>query len=212
VFAAGEGTTEQPPFGMSAQASSGASARRIDLAMERYADGDDSAFTEVFRELSPRIHAFLRRLSGSDDAANDLAQETFLRMHRARGSFARGHAVLPWAYAIARNCFTSHVRSPKHRARRGTVDVSDHEPATGADASAEEELSARETADLVADTLARMSVLNREAFVLLRFEGLSVADAAEVLGATESAVKVRAFRAYEALRVALDGDGHRGGR
>jgi RNA polymerase sigma-70 factor (ECF subfamily) len=49
-----------------------------------------------------------------------------------------------------------------------------------------------------------MTVLQREAFVLIRFEGLSVSEAAQVLGATEAAVKIRAFRAYEALRAALD--------
>jgi RNA polymerase sigma-70 factor (ECF subfamily) len=64
-------------------------------------------------------------------------------------------------------------------------------------------LVARETLDLVRQELRSMPVLQREAFVLLRFEGLSVSEAAHVLGATEAAVKVRAFRAYEALRAAL---------
>jgi len=53
-------------------------------------------------------------------------------------------------------------------------------------------------------------MLQRDAFVLIRFEGLSVSEAAQILGATEAAVKVRAFRAYEALRAALEtkaGDG-----
>jgi RNA polymerase sigma-70 factor, ECF subfamily len=181
-----------------------ASERRADLAMERYAGGDEAAFGEVFHELGPRIQGFLRRLTGSEDVARDLAQETFLRMHRARGSFARGHAVVPWAYAIARNCFTSQVRSPAHRARRASVDEAVGEVATGADASAEETLAARESAQIVANALDSISALNREAFVLLRFEGLSVAEAAQIVGATESTVKVRAFRAYEALRAALD--------
>ena len=52
-------------------------------------------------------------------------------------------------------------------------------------------------------TLDALPVLQREAFILIRFEGLSVAEAAEVQGVGESAVKVRAFRAYEALRAAL---------
>ena len=63
---------------------------------------------------------------------------------------------------------------------------------------------ASETLDVVRVTLAEMTVLQREAFVLIRFEGLSVSEAAQVLGATEAAVKIRAFRAYEALRAALD--------
>jgi len=58
--------------------------------------------------------------------------------------------------------------------------------------------------DVVQATLNALPALQRDAFVLIRFEGLSVAEAAQVLGATEGAVKVRAFRAYEALREALE--------
>jgi RNA polymerase sigma-70 factor (ECF subfamily) len=178
-----------------------------DRAMNRYADGDEAAFAEVFHALAPRIHAFLRRLTGADDVAADLTQETFLRMHRARGSFVRGHGVLPWAYAIARNCFVSLARTPTHKAARRSLDVSEHEASAGPETSAEETLAARQSAEIVAQALARMSELNREAFVLLRFEGLSVAEAAQILGASESAVKLRAFRAYEVLREALKDSG-----
>jgi RNA polymerase sigma-70 factor (ECF subfamily) len=175
----------------------------VDLAMSRYADGDDAAFAEVFAGLGPRLHAFLRRLGGSEDLAADLTQETFMRMHRARGSFARGTSVVPWAYAIARNCFVSHARSARVKASRGAVDIDDHAAAAGLSASAEETASALQSAEIVQRTLAQMSDVNREAFVLIRFEGQSVAAAAQILGATEGAVKLRAFRAYEALREAL---------
>jgi RNA polymerase sigma-70 factor, ECF subfamily len=175
----------------------------LDLAMSRYAEGDDAAFSEVFSGLGPRVQAFLYRLSGSVDLAHDLTQETFLRIHRARGSFVPGHPVLPWAYAIARNCFVGHVRSRKFKAGRRSVDIADHELAAGLEASAEAAVLARESARIVKQVLAEMSVVNREAFILLRFEGLSVAAAAQVLGASQGAVKLRAFRAYEALRAAL---------
>ncbi|HWA72874.1 MAG TPA: RNA polymerase sigma factor [Polyangiaceae bacterium] len=178
-------------------------ASSLDSAMSRYADGDDAAFSEIFTALAPRLQAFLRRLCSSPDLAQDLVQETFLRMHRARGSFAAGGAVIPWAYAIARNCFVSHARSPKAKAARSSLDIADHETAAGLDCSAEHTVAARQSALLVEQTLARMSVVNREAFVLLRFEGQSVAAAAQILGTSEGAVKLRAFRAYEQLRAAL---------
>jgi RNA polymerase sigma-70 factor (ECF subfamily) len=177
--------------------------RALDDAMSRYAEGDDAAFSRVFSGLAPRLHAFLRRLGGTDDLASDLTQETFLRMHRARGTFVPGNRVVPWAYAIARNCFVSHTRSPRVKASRSTVDIADHDAAAGLDASAEETAATRQSAELVERTLAAMSAANREAFVLIRFEGLSVAEAAEILGASEGAVKLRAFRAYELLREAL---------
>jgi RNA polymerase sigma-70 factor, ECF subfamily len=178
-------------------------ASELDLAMARYAEGNDAAFNQIFAGLSPRLHAFLRRLCGSPELAGDLTQETFLRVHRARGSFVPGSAVVPWVYAIARNCFVSQARSLKARATRGSLDIADHELATGPEADAEEAAAALQSAALVERVLARMSVTNREAFVLLRFEGLSVAEAAQILGASEGAVKLRAFRAYELLRAAL---------
>lgn len=176
---------------------------RLDQAMARYAEGHDSAFSQIFSGLSPRLFTFLRRLCGSPELAHDLMQETFLRMHRARGSFVPGSAVVPWAYAIARNCFVSQARSLKSRHARSSLDVDDHEVPAGLDFNAEETAAVRQKAELVERTLARMSVTNREAFVLLRFEGQSVAAAAQILGASEGAVKLRAFRAYELLRAAL---------
>jgi RNA polymerase sigma-70 factor (ECF subfamily) len=175
----------------------------LDHAMTRYAQGHSPSFGEVFNVLSPRLLAFLRRLCGSPELAHDLVQETFLRMHRARGSFVPGSAVVPWAYAIARNCFVSHARSLKSRAARGSLDIADHEVPAGLDSNAEEAVAVRQSAELVERTLAQMSVTNREAFVLIRFEGQSVAEAAQILGASEGAVKLRAFRAYEILRAAL---------
>jgi RNA polymerase sigma-70 factor, ECF subfamily len=175
----------------------------LDRAMAYYAEGHDAAFGDVFKGLAPRLLAFLRRLCGSPELAHDLVQETFLRMHRARGSFVPGSAVVPWAYAIARNCFVSQARSLKSKAARSSLDITDHEVAAGLDANAEETVTVRQSAELVERTLAQMSVTNREAFVLIRFEGQSVAEAAQILGASEGAVKLRAFRAYEILRAAL---------
>ena len=182
----------------------------LDEAMSRYAEGNDAAFAQLFNALSPRLLAFLRRLCGSPELAHDLVQETFLRMHRARGSFIPGSAVVPWAYAIARNCFVSHARSLKARAARNSLDISDHDVPAGLESNAEEAAAVRQSAELVERTLARMSVTNREAFVLIRFEGQSVAEAAQILGASEGAVKLRAFRAYEILRAALDGQNEYG--
>jgi RNA polymerase sigma-70 factor (ECF subfamily) len=176
---------------------------RLDLAMDRYAEGDDAAFAELARGLTPRLRTFLLRLSGSRELAADLTQETLLRIHRARGSFARGGAVVPWAYAIARNCFISHARAKKTRLARNSLDVTELELAAGLEANAEARLSAQQSAEIVRRTLSRMPLTNREAFVLIRYEGLSVSDAAELVGITEGALKLRAFRAYEMLRAAL---------
>lgn len=176
-----------------------------DAAMGRYADGDDSAFGAVHAALETRLRTFLLRLARSEAMADDLLQETFLRIHRARGSFAEGARLVPWSYAIARNVYIDHTRSPSRQRER--VAATDDEPGvdapTGPDADGEQVSIARDLARVVEATLAKLPPNQREAFVLLRYEGMSVADAAEVLGATEGAVKLRAFHAYEALRAAL---------
>lgn len=170
--------------------------------MHRYAEGDDSAFDQLFRALSPRLRAFLQRMSNRADVADDLTQETFLRIHRARGSFSKGRPVLPWAYAIARNCYLDHARA-KSRSRLKDDESALVALATGPETNAEEEVIAKRSAACVERTLARMTAARREAFILLRYEGLSVEAAAQVLGVSEGAVKVRAFHAYELLREAL---------
>lgn len=180
---------------------SAASVDDIAVAMDRYACGDDRAFNIVHRALYPRLSAFLLRLTGSPTLAADIVQETFLRMHRARGTFARGAAVLPWAYAIARNAHHDHARAARLRRTERLPSDPGHEPVAGDDV--ESAAAAHEAARRVERVLATLPPAQREAFVLIRYEGLSVAEAAAVLGATPTAVKLRAFRAYETLRAEL---------
>ena len=129
-------------------------------------------------------------------------------MYLARGHFERRAAALPWIFAIARNAYIDFTRQSRVR-RAVTVDASAAravEPEASAETRGDEVLAGQEMLATVRATLARMPILLREAFVLLRFEGLSVSEAAQILGATEGAVKVRAFRAYELLRAALHVD------
>lgn len=170
--------------------------------MARYAEGDDTAFAAVFAELSPRLLRFLRRLSGSEERARDLLQEALLRMHQGRGAFRPGMPVLPWAYTIARNVFLDATRSAKRRPKLAApIEAVAERAADGGDA--EQSLAAREAAAIVERTLAGMTEARREAFILIRYEGFSVAEAAAMLGVSENAVKLRAFQAYELLRAAL---------
>ncbi len=199
------GSVSEPSRAVHRRAASDESEASGDAAMSRYADGDDKAFGEVHTALWSRLHTFLLRLTRSPSLADDLVQETFLRIHRARGSFAEGARLVPWSYAIARNVYIDHTRSPstqRERVASGDEDPSVDLP-TGRDADGEELTIAQDLARAIDHTLAGLPANQREAFVLLRYEGMSVADAAEVLGVSEGAVKLRAFHAYEALRGAL---------
>ncbi|MGA2450451.1 MAG: RNA polymerase sigma factor [Polyangiaceae bacterium] len=171
-----------------------------DRAMDRYADGDDQAFATLYDELAPRLFGYLVRQTRDAARAEDLLQQTMLQMHLARDRFIRGADVAPWAFAIARRLFIDASRRGKRESLSADGDV---DAGPSQEPSADEVLQAEDLARTLDSVLGRIPPAQREAFELLKRDGLSVAQAAEVLGTTVSAVKLRAHRAYEALRVVL---------
>ena len=177
-----------------------------DAAMERYAVGDDSSFEALYDSLATRLYRYIRRHVPDAHRSDDLLQETFLRMHKARGTFVMGAAVLPWAFAIARRLVLDEVR--RHRRAPRVVDDGDPVPLSPAVTTERPEqlVEARELVQRFTDALARLPESQRTTYELLKQDGLTLAEAAAVLGATVTAVKLRAHRAYESLRVALGED------
>ncbi|WP_438006040.1 RNA polymerase sigma factor [Sorangium sp. So ce321] len=175
-------------------------------AMDRYADGDAAAFPVVYDALAGRLLRYLSRLERDPTAAEDLLQQTFLRMHRARASFRRGSDVEPWAFSIARRLFLDARKRDRRRPLSWLV------PEPDLEADAEAILMARQLGETMDATLASLPPLQREAFLLIREDGLTGAEAAATLGVSLAAVKLRAQRAYDQLRVALREDKPEGGR
>ncbi len=171
--------------------------------MVRVVEGDAVAFEALYGRLAPRVRAMLRALSGDARLTEDLLQTTFLKVYRARDTWLRDAPVEPWVFAIARRVFLDHLRRRRRRPEHLTDDGSMPEPPPPDDAPVgfarldEGTLRALETG------LAALNPTHREALVLLKVEGLSVAEAAAVAGVTPGNLKVRAHRAYEALRKAL---------
>lgn len=181
---------------------------RASLAMARYGRGDDAAFAEVYDELSPRLFRYLVRLARDEAHAEDVLQQTFLQMHDARGRFLPGADVVPWAYAIARRLFIDGTRRKKRDHLHDTYEDERSELESQAP-TGEAVAAARELSDALRARLEALPELQREAFRLVREEGLGIAEAAQILGTTPAAVKLRAHRAYESLRdviAELDGD------
>jgi RNA polymerase sigma-70 factor (ECF subfamily) len=175
----------------------------LDRAMERYASGDDAAFGALYEGLAPRLYGFLYRQTRDEALADDLLQQTMLRIHGARGRFVPGAAVIPWAFAIARRGLID-----AHRRGRRVVLARDEDDAAAEllaslDASAEELVDAQALADALRAALLDLPENQRVAFELVKQEGLGLGEAAAVLGTTVAAVKLRAHRAYEALRAAI---------
>ena len=171
-------------------------------AMARYAAGDERAFPELYRLLAPRLYRLCIYLGGRNDA-EELLQEVFLKIHRARASFVPEGSVVAWSYAIAR---TTQLDRLRRRKRRPEAPLEQAQLETRpADASCDPEHASNQRAleCVLENELARLSETLRSAYVLVKVEGLSVADAASVLGASTSAVKQRVHRAMEELKHGL---------
>lgn len=184
----------------------------LDRAMARFAAGEDAALGDVYDLGAPAVFTFLMKLCRDRPLAEDLTQETFLRIHRARGLYRPGAAVLPWAYTIARHLFLDNVRARRPESSTSNPwphDVDASPTATrewrAPGPSAEEMLADAELEHVLDDALARLPEAQSSAFRLLKGEGLSVAEVAAVMGTTQGAVKLRAHRAYQALRGLLAG-------
>lgn len=163
--------------------------------MEAAARGASDAIDALFERYADRLYGWLASSVGPD-AAEDLVQQTFLHVHRARHDFRPGARFRPWLYAIAANCRRQAART---RARRpeSPLEPTDH-PGVAPDALPPEARALRAA-------MASLPDASREVLVLHWWQGLSMAEIAEALGSTTSAVKVRAHRAYEALRTTLSG-------
>ena len=170
-----------------------------DAAMDRYAGGDDAAFSTLYDLLAPRLHGYFQRQTRNPDLSDDLTQQTLLKIHRARGQFLRGAAVTPWAFAIGRRLLIDSLRRDRREVTsKGDEDTLDR--ALSDAPSADDLVQAQETARRIQRALLHLPASQRVAFELVKQEGLTFAEAAEVLGTTVAAVKLRAHRAYEALR------------
>jgi len=178
--------------------------------MQRYCDGDASAFRELYALVAPRLLGYLVKMARQRPLAEDLLQQTFLKVHRARAAYVRGADPLPWIYSIAHRTFIDETRKQK----RAIVRVGDKEelpevPAglAGESVDRREPDPDAEQVQAALDALAELPAQQREAVVLTKLDGRSVAEAAAIAGTTTGAMKVRAHRGYEALRKLLGGKG-----
>lgn len=156
-------------------------------------DGELSAFDALFRRHYETVRSLCARIVPSGDAGDDLAQETFLRILRHRGTFRGDARFTTWVYRIARNVCLEHVAR-----------ISRHDRLAAAwGAEVPNETSPTVADDDIGQLEAAMQALSpeqREVLVLCRFQGLSFTEVGEILGCTAGAARVRAHRALAALR------------
>ena len=169
--------------------------------MARYAAGDDAAFDDLYAVLAPRLYRTCVLLIGHAEA-DDLLQEVFLKIHRARSTFVPGGNVIAWSLAIARTTSIDRLRR-RHRSELAT-DATILEQRTATDMlSPECGVRCHALSEKVEAAMMTLSEPLRAAYVLVRFEELTCAEAAVVLGTTTNAIKQRVHRAQDTLKTLL---------
>jgi RNA polymerase sigma-70 factor (ECF subfamily) len=175
--------------------------RSDEQLMVAYVAGDSPAFRAIFERYAPLLMRSMLRELHVREEAHDLVQQTFLQLHRARADFDPGQKLKPWLFTIAMNLKREYFRRKKRRPERSLDAESAAEPAVAALGAAQ--VDARRT---LARALAELPADQREVIELHWFDGLEFPEVAAVVGASVSAVKVRAHRGYVRLRAALGDD------
>lgn len=171
--------------------------------MSAYVAGDKRAFAELFQRYGPMLHGMARRQLRSDELARDIVQQTFLQVHRARRDFREGARLKPWLFTIATNLVREHFR------RKGRRPETSYEAAREASPSVEPTVDPVDLAEIQAtqldvghlrEALGRLPESQRLVIELHWIQGYPFPEVAKMVGASVSAVKVRAHRGYQKLR------------
>jgi len=180
--------------------------------MLRMAAGDEASFNYlVQKHHRPMIH-FLFRMVRNQAVAEELAQEVFLRVYRARDSYRAEAKFTTWLYRIATNLAVNQARDTRHERSAQTVyldapdpesgttpDVADDEPSVEQNLLRDERMAAIRTHVMALPERQRMAVL------MHKYQGMDYKQIGEVLKLSESATKSLLFRAYQTLRDKLKG-------
>jgi RNA polymerase sigma-70 factor (ECF subfamily) len=165
--------------------------------------GDDAAFTLLFRRWSGPLLRYLERIVGNAASAQEVLQETFLRVHRARERYRPEARFSTWLFTIANRLALNELRRPGRRSEHRSLEADEDGRAPlvlAADTPRMEDLlDARRDGDALERSLAKLPERQRAALWLTAVEGLSYAETAKTLETTEKSVKALVHRARVAL-------------
>jgi RNA polymerase sigma-70 factor, ECF subfamily len=172
--------------------------------------GDEASFDFLLQKYrSPLVH-FLNRMVRDSATAEDLAQEVFLRVYRARKQYTPSAKFTTWLFRIATNVALNSVRDTRYQKMEVSLDA----PATEDEDSAPRELPAREMRidqhmverdrnEIIRRAICSLPEKQRAAVLLHKYEEMDYIEIAKILDCSEGALKSLLFRAYETLRVQL---------
>lgn len=186
--------------------------------MSAYLDGDERAFSELHRRLSPTLRAQIRAKISNLAAAEDLLQATFMKAHGARERFAvpdgsnPDRAVVVWYSTIARNATIDHLRRIYREraikldtAGEDTVDLLEGLRDTAPDAETVTVERERQVgiATRIRQALGSLPISQRQVVTMHKLEGKTMTEISEELGVREGTIRVRAHRGYKSLATLL---------
>jgi len=164
--------------------------------MARLQQGDADACQKLFDSIGPSLTYFLRRRLADPQELEDVYQEVFMAIFEARHTYEPGRPFEPWLFAIARNIAVDYSRRRWTRSHWEELVAEPPEQLADASTAVAPELRA---------VLAELPPDQREAFSMLKLDGLSVEVAAARAGISVGALKVRAHRAYKSLKKVVGG-------
>jgi RNA polymerase sigma-70 factor (ECF subfamily) len=167
-------------------------AGEIEALMSRYQQADGEATAMLIARLSPQIFQFFLAQVRDRSLAEDLLQDFWLRVHKARHTFRTSEPLLPWAFAIARRTKVDQYRRSRN--------ITSHEFQVETLPEVASREAERTNTPPLAELLRTLPAAQRETLWMLKVSGLSLEEVARATGSSVGAVKQRAHRAYEKLR------------
>lgn len=175
--------------------------------MLRVKAGDESAFQYLVGKYRRPMVNYMYRMAHNAAAAEDLAQEVFLRVYRSRESYQATAKFTTWLYRIATNLAVNHARDTRHERPEQMVSLDEPDESTGlsmdvADSSltVEETILRRERMAAIRQRVQALPERQRMAIIMHKYQHMDYRQIGEVLKLSESATKSLLFRAYETLR------------
>jgi RNA polymerase sigma-70 factor (ECF subfamily) len=180
-------------------------ATEVAAVLARARQGDSEAFRTLVERHSRRAFQLAFRITGNEQDAEDVVQESFIRAYRQLGRFeARAHFGT-WLHRIVANCSVDLIRTRRARYDHASTDALDVAEQPETDLPSPERLAASaQIQRTVAAAMSELSPLERAAFTLRHYEGRSIAEIGKTLGLGTSATKHSVFRAVRKLRAALE--------
>ena len=178
--------------------------------MLRVKTGDQSAFEYLVQKYRRPIVSFMYRMARNAAAAEDLAQEVFLRVYRSRESYEATAKFTTWLYRIATNLAVNHARDTRHERPELQVSLDEPDEDTGttlevpdSSLNAEQAIVRRERMMAIRQKVEALPEQQRLAVIMHKYQQMDYKQISEVLKKSESATKSLLFRAYETLREQL---------